>query len=152
MLSPNLEVLNLAFNPLFDINDQTFERFSNLKSLNLSACVIKSKNIFNTFFHQTQLIELDLSYSGWSDEIDFSNLTRRFKNLEVLNIEGNYLHTVRGLKSSIFPKLKTLGLSKNQFSCRYLATLLDGWSNLNLIYNPTEKTHIDGIDCILNDS
>lgn len=149
-LSPSLESLNLAFNPLQSINTRTFQRFINLKALNLSHTHLKQFE-FAIFFHQNQLTVLDLSYNRWND-VDFSLFIRKLQNMEVLNLEGNHLHTVNGLAPAIFPQLNTLGLSKNQFTCEYLAKLLIEWPKLNLMHNPTKETHIDGIDCILNAS
>lgn len=149
-LSPALESLNLAFNSLQSINTRTFQRFENLKLLNLSHTHLKQFE-FCMFFHQNQLKVLDLSYNRWN-EVDFSLFIRKMKNLEVLNLEGNHLHTVHALTPAIFPQLHALGLSKNQFSCEYLAKFLIAWPNLNLVHNPTKEAHIDGIDCVLNAS
>lgn len=150
LLKPALESLNLASNSLQSINARTFQRFINLKLLNLSHTHLQQFD-FTTFFHQNQLIVLDLSHNRWS-EVDFSLFVRKLTNVETLNLEGNHLQTVNGLTPAIFPQLNTLGLSKNQFSCEYLAKLLMAWPNLNLVHNPTKETHIDGIDCILNTS
>lgn len=150
LLSPALESLNLAFNSLQSINSRTFQRFVNLKALNLSHTHLKQFE-FATFFHQNQLKVLDFSFNRWSN-VDFSLFIRKLTNVEILNLEGNHLSAVHGLTPAIFPRLNTLGLSENQFSCEYLAKFLIEWPNLRLVHNPTKEMHIDGIDCILNAS
>lgn len=76
---------------------------------------------------------------------------RNFKNLKILNLEGNDLTEVDTITRSRFPKLTSLGLSKNNFSCRYLANFLLQWENLSLFDNPSDQTHIDGVDCYHNE-
>lgn len=48
--------------------------------------------------------------------------------------------------SKIFPKLIYLGISRNQFPCRYLAKFLLDWENFNSFKKPSDEIHIDGVD------
>lgn len=148
LLSSSLESLDLSSNQLGKVKDSTFKRFTNLRFFNLSRTYVKNYG-FTTFFHQNKLESLDVSQNDWNDA-DFSLFARKFNYLEVMNLEGNRLHTVKGLTPAIFPKLNSLGFSKNQFTCEYLATFLSDWPDLKMIHNPTKDTHIDGVDCILN--
>lgn len=147
-LSSSLESLDLSYNRLDGIDHNTFRRFTNLRSLNLSHTNLHSYG-FSTFFHQNKLKTLDISNNNWS-EVNFSLFTRKFNDLETLNLENNRLHTIKGLTTSIFPNLNILGISKNRFTCEFLAAFLSNWPKLHLIYNPTKDTHIDGIDCSLS--
>lgn len=41
-----------------------------------------------------------------------------------------------------------MGISKNNFSCEYLVKFLLQWHDLKLIDNPSNQTHIGGVDCV----
>lgn len=149
LLPSTLESLDLSYNRLHGINHRTFQRFINLRSLNLSHTNLNSYG-FSTFFHQNLLKTLDISNNNWN-EVNFSLFSRKFNDLEILNLENNRLHTINGLTSNIFPSLNILGISGNRFTCEYLAAFLSNWPKLHLVYNPTKDIHIDGIDCSLSD-
>lgn len=150
LLSPSVEMLNLAFNHIESIEESTFQRFIHLQSLNLSHTHLKEFG-FLTFFHLTRLISLDLSANNWN-AVDFSLFIRRFNELHELRLENNLLQRIDGLTPEIFPTLHLLDISGNAFSCTYLAKLLHNWPKLHLVHNPTRPTHIDGVNCIFNDS
>lgn len=143
--SSGLESLDVSQNYVGKINANTFRQFTNLQYLNLSRTHLSNFR-FGTFFHQSKLRILDISENELKN-IDFTLFTRRFNNLTFLNLEGNNLTDINSVNMLNFPKLESLGISKNQFSCHYLLEFLGRWKNLKVIENPSDGTHIDGIDC-----
>lgn len=146
LLSPSgLESLDVSQNYVGRINADTFRQFTNLQYLNVSQTHLSNFR-FGTFYHQSKLRTLDIS-QNYLKNIDFTLFTRRFNNLTFLNLEGNNLTDINSVNMLNFPKLESLGISKNQFSCHYLLEFLGRWRNLKVIENPSDGTHIDGIDC-----
>lgn len=146
LLGPALETLDVSYNHVGNLTSHTFQRFTNLKYLNLSHTELSNFQ-FATFYHQRRLRMLDVSYNRLSS-VNFTLFLRIFKDLKTLSVEGNDLTEINSITRTIFPKLSTLGISKNRFSCDYLATFLSQWDHhLNLVDNPSNHTHIDGIDC-----
>lgn len=137
---------DVSSNSIGMINAHTFEKFDNLKYLNLSRTNISNFG-FQTFFHQRKLETLDISYNQLK-VVDFTLLLRNFINLKTLNLEGNDLTEVKTLTNVYFPNLMNLGISRNRFSCDYLVKFLLQWPHLHIIYNPSDQMHIDGVDCI----
>lgn len=144
-LGPSVETLDLSWNFVGKLTPFMFEKFNNLKHL-----VVKHTNLtdfgFNSFYHQRKLEVLDISFNRLH-KVDFTVFLRNFKELTELNLEGNNLTEVNTVTQAIFPKLRSLGISKNYFSCHYLAKFLVQWQHLQLINNPSNQTNIDGVDC-----
>lgn len=91
---------------------------------------------------------LDLSYNDLNS-IDFHLFLRNFQHLESLNLEGNNLTEIDTITRVHFPNLSALGISKNRFTCDYLAKFLLQWHDLKLVHNPSSnQMHIGGADCI----
>lgn len=88
-LSTSVEKLDLAGNPVANIDLASFERLKNLKELNLSG--------INT-----------------GDEIDIGQLP---STLETLALRGNQLEEIVNLDRKHFPVLKTLDIMNNQLDC-----------------------------------
>lgn len=145
LLGPSIENVDLASNFIGKLDSQTFKKFNNLQYLNLSHTNLSNFG-FKTFYHQSKLKTLDLGYNHLRT-VNFTLLLRNFKNLTTLNLEGNDLIEINSVTRSNFPSLSFLGLSKNRFSCDYLATFLRQWEGLQLFHNPSDETHIDGVDC-----
>lgn len=145
LLGPSIEILDVSLNFIGKLDAQLFERFSNLKYLNLSHTNLSNFG-FTTFYHQRKIKALDLSYNHLG-KVDFSLLMRNFKELNTLNLEGNDLEEINSVTRTNFPKLSTLAISKNNFTCHYLSAFLNLWDHLHLVYNPSKQTNIDGIDC-----
>lgn len=103
---------------------------------------------FGTFYHQTKLESLDISYNKLYT-VDFTAFARKFNDLRILNLEGNQLENINTITHRRFPKLTLLGLSNNRLSCGYLADFVENWPTLKFIYNPSNKPHIDGVNCLL---
>lgn len=145
-LGSTIETLDVASNFVGELNAMTFEKLNNLHHLNLSNTQLSNFG-FSTFYHQNKLKSLDISFNHLKFS-DFKLLFRNFKDLETLNLEGNDLTNIDTVTRSHFPKLSSLGISKNNFSCTYLAKFLLPWQNLQLFHNPSNQTHIDGVDCV----
>ncbi|XP_055305908.1 uncharacterized protein LOC129570360 [Sitodiplosis mosellana] len=145
LLGPSVETLDVSSNFIGEPSTQTFKRFTNLKYLNLSNTNL-STFAYGTFFNQQKLEVLDLAFNRLG-QINFIKFLRNFRKLNTLNIEGNDLTEINSITKSTFPVLSSLAISKNRFSCNYLATFLLKWDNLQLIKNPSDETHIDGVDC-----
>lgn len=145
LLGPSIEILDVSSNFIGKLDAHLFERFPNLKYLNLSHTNLSNFG-FNTFYHQRKITALDLSYNHLG-KVDFSLLMRNFKELNTLNLEGNDLVEINSVTRTNFPKLSSLGISKNNFTCHYLSAFLNQWDQLHLVYNPSNHTNIDGIDC-----
>lgn len=145
LLGMNLKTLDVSSNFIGKLNAKTLEQFFDLEILNMSQTNLSNFG-FETFYNQRKLKVLDLSHNRMKS-VNFTLLLRNFKELNTLKLEGNDLIELETVTPTIFPKLSSLGISMNQFSCDYLANFLLQWSNLNLISNPSNQTHIDGIDC-----
>lgn len=145
-LGSTIQNLDISSNFVGKLNATTFEKLNHLHYLNLSNTQLTNFG-FATFYHQNQLKSLDISFNRIG-AVDFMLLFRNFKNLQTLNLEGNELTNIDSVTRTHFPKLNSLGISKNHFSCNYLAHFLLPWQNLHLFHNPSNGTHIDGVDCI----
>lgn len=144
--STQIETLDLSNTFVGELNESTFQRFVNLKKLNLSRTNLSNLQ-FATFYHQRNPEMLDISYNNLN-KIDFYLFLRNFQNLISLNLEGNNLTDIDSITRTHFPKLTNLAISKNSFSCDYLTKFLLQWPDLKLIDNPSNQTHIGGVDCL----
>lgn len=144
-VSTQLETLDLSIIFVGKLETSTFYNFGNLKRLFLSRSNL-SHFQFETFYHLRNLEVLDISYNNLN-EIDFYLFIRTFHNLISLNLEGNNLMNIDSLKRSCFPKLTLLGISKNRFSCNYLISIFLEWHDIKFIDNPSNQTHMGGVDC-----
>lgn len=150
-LGANVEILDLSYNFISKLTVDIFERFTKLQSIYLSHTNLTSIG-FDTFSYQTRLISLDL---GYNNLLDLTIFSRKFFHLEVLNLEGNQLKSsIDNITLINFPNLNWLAISKNQFSCDYLAQFLNRWANvekLQLLNNPSRyQMNIEGIDCYMS--
>lgn len=146
LLGESIETLDLSGNFVGKLNSSLFERFNRLHYLDLSHTNLSNFG-FGTFYHQRKLTHLDVSFNHMK-HLNFTLFLRNFKDLKTLHLEGNDLSEINTVTRAIFPQLSTLGISKNRFSCDYLATFLLQWPHIHLMNNPTPKQmHIDGVDC-----
>lgn len=144
--SAELTTLDLTNTFVGVLNEKTFQKFTNLNFLYLSRTNLSNFK-FETFYHQRNLHVLDISYNNLNS-IDFYLFLRNFQYLESLNLEGNNLTDIDSITGAHFPKLSTLAISKNRFSCAYLVKFLLQWHDLKLVDNPSSnQMHIGGVDC-----
>lgn len=149
LLNESIESMDLASNFIGELTAHTFGKFTNLQHLNLSHTNLSNFG-FGTFYSQRKLKVLDISYNRLR-AIDFRLFLRNFRSLTTLNLEGNELIEIDTVTPINFPVLERLGISKNLFTCNYLVQFLLEWENLNLMYNPSNGTHIDGVDCVTSE-
>lgn len=144
-LGTSIKVLDVSANFVGNLTENTFKRLGNLQHLNLSHTNLSNFG-FETFYQQRKLQVLDLSYNDLK-RVNFTLLLRNFKELTTLNLEGNGLIELDTVSLVIFPRLASLGIARNYFSCDYLAQFLYRWPNVHLISCAINGTHIDGVDC-----
>lgn len=149
-----LKHLDVSLNHIGYLNISTFAKLKNLNKLYLKSTKLQHIN-YGTFASQKELKVLDISYNDLK-HIEFDAFFPYLKGIEELYIDGNNLTETGGLgwtAMHLFPNLKSLGLSNNQFNCSYLAKLIT-WLNLDkveLTVDPIEiisnVTHVYGIAC-----
>lgn len=146
LLGDQLESMDVSQNYLGSLNDTTLASFSNLQYINMSHTNLSTIEC-NAFYHQHKLQTLDLSYndlSWWK----FNTSSNSFGQLETLNLEGNRLTEIDDVNPTHFPKLSTLGIAKNRFSCQYLARFLRQWQNVRLSGPQSfDNMNVRGIEC-----
>lgn len=148
LLGASITILDVSSNFIDELS--AFEKFSNLKYLNLSRTNISSFEI-RTLFHQNKLNVLDISHNHLN-MVNCTFLSRNFNNLHTLNLEDNNLTEIDTLTKEYFPSLKNLSISRNRFSCDYLTTFLQHWPELHLINGPSNKGYMDTVDCVHEDT
>jgi Leucine-rich repeat (LRR) protein len=151
-----LEVFDISFNPIGQLNISSFSRMNNLVRLNLeSTNLTKDSLTFGTFAHNSNLSVLDISYNQLQ-EIDFRIFTA-LNNLVQLKIDGNNLTRIphETLKTT-FPKLSLISFTDNEWNCTYLASMIKTLRGANVIIFMVSKlrvydeTNVDGIRCYNN--
>ncbi|XP_055300755.1 leucine-rich repeat-containing protein 15-like isoform X2 [Sitodiplosis mosellana] len=148
----NLNRLNLANNLIGTLNIGTFSKLENLQYLNLSNTNLAEIRL-GTFSHTKQLETLDLSWNQLKN-IDFGLFLPRYPLLLSLYLNENRLTDLEGFSYSLFPSLKVLGITGNNFNCSYLKVFLkeETWSGLTFVNdywspsNPHEM-NIHGVKC-----
>jgi Leucine-rich repeat (LRR) protein len=117
-----LEWLHLRHNPLNQFSRHHFLRAPSLISLDISFCNI-SQIKSNSFSNLLNLINLRLN----NNILKSFDMTHIPKNLEVLDISGNSMKTIRITKNTIrhMRNIKYLDLTKNEFTCE--CHLYDLW-------------------------
>lgn len=150
LLGPSIKYLDISSNFIGAIDGETFKNFKKLEILNLAQTNLSNFG-FTTMYNQNQLLELNLSYNQLK-KVNFTILAWNLRTLFKLNLEGNDLVEVDTVNGHNFPNLRYLALSKNIFSCDYLITYFQQWPRtVYTISNPSDGTHIKGIDCIHSD-
>ncbi|XP_018785779.1 PREDICTED: slit homolog 2 protein [Bactrocera latifrons] len=147
--------LDLANNPIGPVNITTFDRLKRLRVLSLRAIGL-CQLTFGMFSKQVNLETLDLSYNNLT-EVNLDMFVPYLSNLRYLYIDGNNLTEVHGKGgfSYVFPNLSKLGVSRNQFNCTYLHTLLvpPQLSTSVMLHiepeeNAAERSHIRDVSCV----
>lgn len=96
---------------------------------------------------------MDLSWNQLKT-IDFDLFLPQYTQLESLYLNENELTELEGLTHTLFPTLKVLGITGNNFNCSYLRKFLrkNTWQKLTFVddywapLNPHE-TNIYGVNC-----
>lgn len=146
VFGPLLEVLDVSSTHIGQLNGSALDRFSNLHHLKLSNTNLTSFD-FEEIHNRAELKVLDISFNNLN-KINYSSGAGSFKKLESLNLIGNKLTEINFVTPANFPKLTSLGISQNQFTCNYLEEFLRQWSDLQLFENDSSnQKHEHGIDC-----
>lgn len=98
-----------------------------------------------TFLRTRKLQSLDLS-NNQLKKINFKIFLPRFKDLEILYLEGNKIKDLNLFRRAIFPGLNILGIQNNNFNCSYLHTLFDSviWHELTVDVERIHSIELDG--------
>ncbi len=149
----SLVELDLSKNFLGPLNISIFSKLTKLEVLNLKGTNISNIQL-GTFSHQHSLKVLNIS-DNQIGEIDlhwFLSLDR----LEELYLSGNELRKIENLSQikKIFPDLKKISISNNDFDCSYLVEIVKFMklSSIEVIhYDAPPIRHVinvKGIRCI----
>lgn len=154
----NLEILDLSYNSLNELEISTFARMTNLIKINLEFTNITSNSLsYGTFGHNINLTNMDLSYNNLQ-HIDF-NIFNAVSQLTHLKIDGNNLTEipVESLKVT-FPKLLLISIGDNDWNCTYLSNMIKQLKQMNVIVYVFSKLkvfdvpNVAGIRCHNNKS
>ncbi|KAJ6633880.1 Slit like 2 protein [Pseudolycoriella hygida] len=149
-IPPSTKVLILSFNCITNVELDTFSHLS-LKVLSLRNTCLKSFD-YRTF--DFNLRTLDISFNNLQS-IDLKKLSVH-ANLENLYIDGNNLTDAKPFDSVeiYFPKLQSIGLTHNAWTCKCLITMIQKFAQLDvrLIVEKAvyRSKNIQGIGCTSN--
>lgn len=133
-IGSKIETLDLSWNHIQTIDSNMLKNFNNLKYF-----IWKHANINhidnNAFDSQMKLQELDLS-GNLLKQIGFAET---FTQLTSLHLHRNNLRSMDNISPIHFPKLDTLTLSMNKFTCQ--DRFLEIWNNVIQLYH--HETQID---------
>lgn len=173
----SLASLYLQYNNISALSSRSFEGLRRLNSLDLSFNNI-TKLEAGYFMHSPYLHYLNVSHSQLTyvetgaftplkfldtlnlsnnrlTQLDFNQFLPSAKRLEILHLDGNQLTKLHDRFDKLFPRLKSLKLTNNQFDCSYLGKFVSTlYSTLKAI-DTTSITHspnIIGITCVMNDA
>lgn len=146
IFGPSIEVLDVSLNSIGKLNGNIFDRFNNLQYLNLSGTNLASLDL-DEIHNRKALKVLDVSYNDLS-KINFAPSLGHFENVDTLNLIGNKLVDIDFVTQTNFPKLSTLGISQNLFTCNYLMDFLRQWPTLQLFNKHSSNEKYErGINC-----
>lgn len=133
-----LTKLDLSGNFLNELNVDALKNFRELQYLNLSNTNLSYVD-FGILQNKKILKILDFSFNEL-EQVDFALV---LSHVESIHLEGNELSEIGHFTKSHFPDLKFLDISKNQFECESLTTLVSQiqqeWPHLKMINNPWEQ-------------
>lgn len=146
-----LLALDLSRNYIGQLNVSSFHKLNSLISLKLQGTAISNIQ-FGTFSHQHNLKLLDISDN---DLMTFDmNMLLSMNSLMSLDLGGNQLAKLSNIEGHIFtlPLLKIIDISKNNWTCSYLMSLIKRFQLLGISLQLTEvithETNIKGIGCV----
>lgn len=141
LLNPYIERLDLSGNVLKTVKADTFQKFTRLYYLCLNQTQLIEFD-FNTFRKDLKLEHFSIS-NNQLIELNFKTMTDYILEID---LNGNNLTELDSLIVSQNRGLVRLGMSKNNFSCKYLANLvpqLEEWQDLKFIGDPWDQKHGD---------
>lgn len=145
-LSEPLTTLDVSSNILGTVSVYAFARLENLDILVLRNTSLSTIQ-YGLFHHQKKLRLLDISYNNLK-KIQFEAFGRYLVNLQSLFLDGNNLTEIDGLRKKAFPTVHILGISNNNFSCKYLVNFLEQWDGVELIKDElSNQNHVERIAC-----
>lgn len=155
---PSLKTLDLSNNDIRTLDPNSFIKMSELEYLHMNHINL-SRIEHGTFSHNRLLVELDVSHNKLS-KINFDLFLPSFANLEKFLFNDNNLTELVGFSYSMFPRLRKLAVSNNDFNCTYLANFLRATTPLAVHLVPSfpvvahtkERKSISGISCIDTDN
>ena len=145
-----LLALDLSHNFIGELNVSTFHKLNNVISMKLQATKISNIE-FGTFSHQHNLKLLDISDNNLKT-FDM-NMLLSMSNLMSLDLGGNQLTKLENIEGHIFtlPLMKLIDISKNNWTCSYLMSLIKRFQllgvSMQLSEVVTHETNIKGIGC-----
>lgn len=148
----NLKQLILSFNPIVKLNFNIFVHLLNLEHLKLRHIDVSTIEL-GTFGQQHHLVTLDLSENQLK-KLDFNLFAPVLQDLTTLELSGNQLTDLTGFRNSLFPKLTSLDIRDNKFSCSYLKYFMESvnWEKLRLTIDRKainlQESNVRGIKCI----
>lgn len=146
IFGPSIEVLDVSSSSIAQLNESVFDQLSNLHHLNLSNTSLTSLD-FDEIRNRAELTVLDVSLNSLH-KINYSPGIGSCEKLETLNLIGNKLTEIDFVTPANFPKLMSLGISQNLFTCDFLKAFLKQWSDLQLFETDSaNQKHEQGIDC-----
>lgn len=142
-LGQSLKQLDLSANLMPTVNNGTFQKFHELKLLNLSRVNLINFN-FNALKFQEQLEILDIS-NNQLEILDLDSIV--LGNLARFDVSGNRLTTL-DFNHTNFPRLTFFGVAENEIFCKDLKKFVKQWENLHFLQNEKAKrTYTVGRDC-----
>lgn len=153
----NLRTLDVSFNFVGQLNITTLSKLTKLVKLDLEHTGISHLD-FGTFANQRELSFLDISYNNLN-KFNWDILLPYLSKLEELYISGNNLTEIEGSGhvGHIFPQLRVLDITSNNFNCTYLSNFyrLLAYSKIRMSYDEDllsngNETHVHGIVCSSN--
>lgn len=156
-LGQNLQLLTLSRCFIGTISKIMLMKFTSLTRITMTNANI-SRIEANAFLYQTRLEWLDLSYNKLK-EVDSTLFTIMFQHLNTLYLEANRLERIDNITAINLPKLKSLHITKNRFSCnyleKYLTKNLNTWKEriqLGTNQTDTNVVNVRRIDCVIPNS
>lgn len=115
-----LEIVDLSYNSITNVNKTNLKGMLQLKKLILSHNQIKFIDLSFTE-HTPELIYFDLSYNQLDGRFELKTIAEQLKEL---NISGNNFTSLDVNIRRKAPKLKLIDLNENSFNCSDLTTTI----------------------------
>lgn len=153
----SLKTLDLSNNQIFFYDVMPYQAFSGL--VNIETLLLRSNKItidYGAFSANQMLKTLDLSYNSMT-YFDL-NFLLSINSLENLYLHGNGISYTSQIDlndvRTIFPEIKSLGISENSFSCEVLATIIRSMAkaSIQLVIEDgkfvNNRRNLRGVSCL----